>query len=541
MRALTGTKEVPGPGSNPVIMAMVDEIAARYPDMEAYCAQYTDDDIAWCGVAAANCLAVSDIRPPYGKTDTTRWMWADSFRTDPNMVELAGPVLGCIVVMTRSGGNHVTLYESDAGSSINCRGGNQSNMVNVSSFPKSNVTGYMWPKDYPLPHIPPEDRPTVKKGSKGSYVVSVQNSLGVYPADGDFGSITDGAVRGFQAAAGLSADGVVGPNTWSALDALDQRKAEGDAGLDQDTIDAITQVAETSAIAGYNWKDRGRAPPGYIAGIACVYGLMIKLADAGNDITDELSQADRGDANTDALTWYRSQFTAAGMDNSKNSIDTMRHLFVMLMGLGMRESSGRYPEGRDQSATNVQADTAEAAFAQTSWNINTCNSLIPPLLPEYWDNPVGFLTTFQKGVTLKSSDLGGYGSGAGARYQFLAKFVPAFHATVTAIGMRYLRKHWGPINRNEVEIRRDADALLKEVEVIIEGGTPEPGPEPEPPDVAVASLSIDPNGGARVVVSGGAAPNAQVNLPEGVVPTITITVDPPGSVIVNVTGGAEEA
>ena len=69
------------------------------------------------------------------------------------------------------------------------------------------------------------DRPTIAKGDDGPAVVSVQTSLGVKP-DGDFGSITDGAVKGYQAAAGLSADGVVGPKTWDALDALDF--AQGD-------------------------------------------------------------------------------------------------------------------------------------------------------------------------------------------------------------------------------------------------------------------------------------------------------------------------
>ncbi|WP_279583254.1 peptidoglycan-binding domain-containing protein [Fodinicola feengrottensis] len=36
--------------------------------------------------------------------------------------------------------------------------------------------------------------------------------------DGDFGSGTATAVvRNYQTAAGLSSDGIVGPNTWSAL------------------------------------------------------------------------------------------------------------------------------------------------------------------------------------------------------------------------------------------------------------------------------------------------------------------------------------
>jgi len=61
----------------------------------------------------------------------------------------------------------------------------------------------------------------LRLGSTGDSVKIVQAGLnGKYSplvADGVFGSATDRAVRGFQSSRGLSADGIVGPQTWSAL------------------------------------------------------------------------------------------------------------------------------------------------------------------------------------------------------------------------------------------------------------------------------------------------------------------------------------
>jgi peptidoglycan hydrolase-like protein with peptidoglycan-binding domain len=456
-------------------------------------------------------MAESGIRPPFQDKpadDVTRFLWALSWADDPGYIELSAPVYGCIVVMTRSGGGHVTFYVRTEGSYYVCRGGNQSDAVTEASYSKSDVVALMWPRDVPVPEVPPEDRPELRMGSRGPEVESVQRSLGI-PVDGDFGGVTDSAVKGYQAAYGLGVDGVVGEATWAALDDLDARVAEGTDGLSPEMIGAITDVAENSSIAGYSWRDRGRAPAGYISGVACCYALAYDQLNKEHATAKRMARADTNSPDKDALTWYRDQFQSLGMDNSRSGADTLRHLFVMILGLGMRESSGRYCEGRDMSASNVSADTAEAGLFQTSWNIRSCDSTIPPLLPNYWNNPNGFLPTFRDGVSPSSSELGNYGSGDGAQYQFLSKFAPAFHTFVTALGMRSLRQHWGPINREEVELRKEADTLFKQVQSLIDDGVeplppdPEP-PEPEPePEVNTITITIDPPGSSRVVVIGG--------------------------------------
>lgn len=324
------------------------------------------------------------------------------------------------------------------------------------------------PEPEPEPEPPPPDeRPMVGYGDKGPYVVAVQTTLGIIPADGDFGSTTEGGVKGFQAAGGLGADGVVGPKTWAALDGLAAAKAAGNDILPQDQINEIIRIADSSAISNYSWRDRGKAPKGYTAGVALCFALAAQRLAEGGPTAGAMAQAERN-SDEDCLHWYRSAFRDLDMDNSESGIDTLRHLFVMILGLGMRESSGKYCEGRDMSADNCTAETAEAGAWQTSWNIRSCSSFIPPLLPRYLANPNGFLSAFQNGAKPDSNDLGNYGSGDdGTKYQFLSKFAPAFHCFVTAIGMRYLggeNGHWGPIRRGEVELRAEANDMLLEVQ-----------------------------------------------------------------------------
>ena len=120
------------------------------------------------------------------------------------------------------------------------------------------------------------------------------------------------------------------------------------------------------------------------------------------------------------------------------------------------------------SASNVQSDTCEAGMFQTSWNIRSANSAISPLLPQFWGNPNGFLDVFKERISATANNLNSYGSGDGVKYQWLSRFCPLFHVMVTAVGMRTLRQHWGPINRREVTLKREADQLLQEVQTLVE-------------------------------------------------------------------------
>jgi lysozyme family protein len=97
--------------------------------------------------------------------------------------------------------------------------------VSVSESPSlfDSTTNWQWeagmkamPGDRPV--TPQITDPVLRKGSKGDDVRRLQTLLGI-KVDGDFGPATEKAVKAFQSARGLGADGVVGLYTWRALKA----------------------------------------------------------------------------------------------------------------------------------------------------------------------------------------------------------------------------------------------------------------------------------------------------------------------------------
>ncbi|MGW7008004.1 peptidoglycan-binding domain-containing protein [Streptomyces sp. NPDC054933] len=64
-----------------------------------------------------------------------------------------------------------------------------------------------------------DGKDVTSRGDMGKRVQEVQCLLDYwgYNVDGDFGPATERAVRAFQGARQLHADGIVGPRTWKAL------------------------------------------------------------------------------------------------------------------------------------------------------------------------------------------------------------------------------------------------------------------------------------------------------------------------------------
>lgn len=108
----------------------------------------------WCAIFANAMLEKAGITG-------TRSASSQSFRSNPNFVQLPGPTAGAIVVYWRgsqdSGLGHVGFYRGEDVTRVWTLGGNENDMVQIEALPKSSATfgliGYWWPKAVPLPKI----------------------------------------------------------------------------------------------------------------------------------------------------------------------------------------------------------------------------------------------------------------------------------------------------------------------------------------------------------------------------------------------------
>jgi hypothetical protein len=231
------------------------------------------------------------------------------------------------------------------------------------------------------------------------------------------------------------------------------------------------EIANNSAIASYSWRDRGQAPRGCTQGMALAFAQSFKRLAAQHPAELEMSKA-RTNSDKDVLHLWRDEFDDLGMSNERSGIDTLRHLYAFMLGSAMRESSGKHCCGRDQSASNVQSDTAEAGMFQTSWNAHSAsdpefNSAMDEF-SQSANKATCYLEAFDDEVSCSSSDWSCYGSGDGYDFQKLCKECPTFAVITHGLTLRNLCNHYGPVQRGEVELKREADQMFQEVQEYME-------------------------------------------------------------------------
>jgi hypothetical protein len=230
--------------------------------------------------------------------------------------------------------------------------------------------------------------------------------------------------------------------------------------------DDIIAIAAASPFAKFRWDDRGVAPIGYIKGMALAFATALRKLNASEPAAKEMAKPNTGDDVHDVFAFYDDVFRHQGMSNGTDvgEVDRLRHLFTLLIGLGMRESSGKFCTGRDGGADNKDGETAEAGLFQVSFNACRASSLLKMLFEQFSTNPSGFKETFQEGVACKAADLKNWGTGPGVEFQRLTKDSPLFAAEFAAVALRNVRKQWGPIDRKEAQVVPECDGMLLEVQ-----------------------------------------------------------------------------
>jgi hypothetical protein len=235
------------------------------------------------------------------------------------------------------------------------------------------------------------------------------------------------------------------------------------------TLASIESIALGSSCYTYSWKDRGQAPRGYIKGVADVFARAVCNQTRSDVVL--VSKAKTTDAEHDALAWYSTEFANLGMSNDVAGLDTLRHVYTLLIGLGMRESSGEHCCGRDTSATNTTADSAEAGAWQTSYDSHTLSTELPKLFTAYKASSAGcYRSTFADGVTCSAANWQDWGTGDGYDFQKLEKECPGFAAFYAAVILRVSGGsvgHYGPLRTKAAEVRPECDAMLKQVQTLV--------------------------------------------------------------------------
>ena len=203
-----GLDEWPGAKHNPKIVGFFEDVGHGW---------VKDDETAWCAAFVGSVLAQVGL-PHSGKLNARSYLdWGEA-------VDMRDARAGDVVVFWRGKPNgwqgHVAFLVRFEGDRVIVRGGNQGNKVSDASYPLSRLLGVrraIGDGDIST------GRPLLKVGSKGAFVFDLQDQLhrlGYHlgKRDGHFGAITRGAVVAFQADNGLTIDGVVGRETWAALE-----------------------------------------------------------------------------------------------------------------------------------------------------------------------------------------------------------------------------------------------------------------------------------------------------------------------------------
>lgn len=197
------------------------------PEVERYCesslpAAYTAAQIRyaaknseWCGIFALYCLHEAGIALD------VRWVVGGGFVLEQGLPRTSTPQPGDIAVRPSPFWHHAIVESLGSGQLITIDGNQPGVVRRIRPAPTSNIQYHsiapFLPAGAEAAALAPAVRRTLRQGSSGPDVKTLQERLGGLKVDGYFGARTAEGVIAFQLAHFLKTDGVVGPVTWKAL------------------------------------------------------------------------------------------------------------------------------------------------------------------------------------------------------------------------------------------------------------------------------------------------------------------------------------
>lgn len=208
----------------------------------------------------------------------------------------------------------------------------------------------------------------------------------------------------------------------------------------------IEKIVAANGCKDFYWKDRGKAPIGFVLGMAKAY-VQTKC---DKDLLGRLTKVPH--SKEDAYVRY-------GLK------PTLPNVYALLTGLAIRESTGRHCCGRDMTAGWTESDTAESGLHQTSYNSSAFNPYLKTFFKEW--NKKGFKEEFSQGVTCSTSNWKYWGNKPdGLRFQKMSKEQPAFHVEYTALLLKETYRHHGPLVRKEVQFVNACKELFEKIDAV---------------------------------------------------------------------------
>jgi hypothetical protein len=236
---------------------------------------------------------------------------------------------------------------------------------------------------------------------------------------------------------------------------------------EQNIFDLVT----ASGLSAYSWKGRGLVPIGYLNGMALTFARVYCKFLSGDYFVSLMAKAPKPKkGRIDALAYLRKKFKGARMPNITDGADTLRHLFVLLLGIGVRESEGIFCAPRHFKHKNKSED--EAGLFQMSYSIGVgnidrieINQFYKSLLNLPYS---GYLPAFSNGVKCGSFPLTDTSGGAAGEFRNFCLTQPALCAELAALCCRFRRESWGPVNEATVELLPAVDSLLLSVQASVD-------------------------------------------------------------------------